>query len=195
MKLRDELPGKLSKRCGYLFAQYKQQTGAAEKKPRKSRDPSLPTRPYNKRGSAPSLSAKRKSAAAARRVAGQAGVSGEQQHQCNQWVPAAATRQQQPVLHELQPSTSGSLGPTEGSRLTGAYMAALEGLQRLVPGFQPRKVICDFEKPQKAAWRNVHPNTEVQGCYFHLAKAVCEKVKELGFRLLVQQDMHADSIL
>lgn len=81
------------------------------------------------------------------------------------------------------------------SRLTTAYMAALQGLRHLVPAFQPRKVICDYEPPQKAAWRRVYPNTEVQGCHFHFTKSVCDKAKELGLRRLLQEDVHADSIV
>lgn len=56
------------------------------------------------------------------------------------------------------------------SRLTPAYVAVLEALRHLVPTFQPRKVICDFEKAQTAAWRRVFPNVETQGCYFHFTK-------------------------
>ncbi|KAK3922600.1 Methylthioribose-1-phosphate isomerase [Frankliniella fusca] len=76
-----------------------------------------------------------------------------------------------------------------------AYQAALEGLRRLAPGFQPTQVICDFERAEKAAWKLVYPNAHVQGCHFHFSKAVCEYAKYLGLRRLLRENNEADSIV
>lgn len=51
------------------------------------------------------------------------------------------------------------------------YITALEALKGLVPGFNPRKVNCDFEPAQYRAWKTCFPGIRIRGCLFHYSKA------------------------
>ncbi|KAK3911177.1 Hydroxyacylglutathione hydrolase [Frankliniella fusca] len=81
------------------------------------------------------------------------------------------------------------------SKLTACYVVALQAIRQMCPNFRPTKIICDFEFAEQSAWRQVFPNAERHGCFFHHTNDVCQKAKELGLRPLVRQNEDADSIV
>lgn len=48
------------------------------------------------------------------------------------------------------------------------YEYALRKLKELEPRFDPSKIVMDFEQATKTAFKNVFPEIEIDGCFFHL---------------------------
>lgn len=66
-------------------------------------------------------------------------------------------------------------------KTTTAYVSVLEKLKSDCTDFnvQIKSIITDYESALQAAIKIVLPTTETFGCYFHFAKAVCAKYKEM----------------
>lgn len=60
-----------------------------------------------------------------------------------------------------------------------AYTTALNYLVQEVP-IVPTIVMSDYEEALRRAIRAVWPETEIKGCWFHYARAVYRKSRQLG---------------
>ena len=47
---------------------------------------------------------------------------------------------------------------------------------------RPLNIIIDFEKAEIAAIRELLPNTQIHGCWFHFRRAVWSKMQVLGLK-------------
>lgn len=81
------------------------------------------------------------------------------------------------------------------SKLQACYQVALQAIHQMLPGFRPRRVMCDFEFAQANAWEIEFPTIEVDGCLFHSSKAIAGHAKEIGLTNLIRENEEADSIV
>ncbi|KAK3907416.1 RuBisCO large subunit-binding protein subunit alpha, chloroplastic [Frankliniella fusca] len=71
-------------------------------------------------------------------------------------------------------------------RTTASYTAALEKIKKLAPGFQPKKIMSDFERAEQNALEMAFPNAQLHGCLFHYAKAIGCKARKLGMSRIIK---------
>ena len=55
-------------------------------------------------------------------------------------------------------------------------------------GWMPISITVDFEASCYVALRNIFPDAEIKGCYFHFKQCLWRKVQELGLATLYQHD-------
>ena len=55
------------------------------------------------------------------------------------------------------------------------YEAVLEKILEMIPNFQPKLAIGDFEKASRNAFRNTFSSIEVSGCLFHYTREFGKK--------------------
>ena len=62
------------------------------------------------------------------------------------------------------------------------YVKMIELLRQKWPNFQPTAISVDFEISLINAFREVFPQAEIRGCFFHLTQSVKRKVQEEGLQ-------------
>ena len=70
------------------------------------------------------------------------------------------------------------------------YEAVLEKILEMIPNFQPKLAIGDFEKASRNAFRNTFSSIEVSGCLFHYTRAIWKKVKKLELSTTYVRNFH-----
>ncbi|KAE8740773.1 hypothetical protein FOCC_FOCC013697 [Frankliniella occidentalis] len=75
------------------------------------------------------------------------------------------------------------------------YTAVLQHIKQLVPQFNPRVVMTDFEVGLQNAWKTVFPNANVIGCYWHSCRAFLKKARELGLVPFMNQHRRLRSLI
>ena len=66
-------------------------------------------------------------------------------------------------------------------KTTKLYRSVLKRVHDLVPEFQRRQVIADFEEAPSAAMHDVFgPDVTISDCWFHFAQALLKKLKKKG---------------
>ncbi|XP_034255342.1 uncharacterized protein LOC117653646 [Thrips palmi] len=81
------------------------------------------------------------------------------------------------------------------SQLTECYRAAITAIKLLLPGYEPKEIMCDFENSQQKALSIEFPIAQRRGCHFHFTKANLLHAKEMGLAVLIQDDGVCDSIM
>lgn len=61
-----------------------------------------------------------------------------------------------------------------------SYTKLFEVIKTAIPNFSPTKFTLDFEKASMAAIKEVFPEAEIKGCYFHFSQCIWKKGKQLG---------------
>ncbi|CAF1541239.1 unnamed protein product [Adineta ricciae] len=75
------------------------------------------------------------------------------------------------------------------------YQKMLDEIRQMVPAWQPRKVMMDFEKATQNVFERTFPGIELSGCYFHFCQNVLRFLQNHGFKQNYETDvMFADSI-
>lgn len=70
------------------------------------------------------------------------------------------------------------------------YEAVLQKIANMIPHFQPKLAIGDFEKASRNAFRTIFTTIEVSGCLFHYTQAIWKKVKKLQLSSPYTQNLH-----
>lgn len=60
------------------------------------------------------------------------------------------------------------------------YTQAFNEIRRLVPEFEPKHVITDFETGAINAFKSVYPIAKIHGCFFHLGQSLWRKIQNIG---------------
>ncbi|XP_077294150.1 uncharacterized protein LOC143916777 [Arctopsyche grandis] len=68
------------------------------------------------------------------------------------------------------------------------YVRAFHKLKTLLPGWEPDRVMMDFERAAINGFQTHWPRAQVTGCYFHLCQSIYRKIKELGLSRFYGQD-------
>ncbi|KAI1695005.1 MULE transposase domain-containing protein [Ditylenchus destructor] len=66
------------------------------------------------------------------------------------------------------------------NRVASTYISVLEKIKELRPDVNPQSFSLDFESAEIGAIRQVFPNTQLEGCFFHFQKAVLRYWKLIG---------------
>lgn len=66
------------------------------------------------------------------------------------------------------------------NRKTESYILVFRLIKAQVPGFNPKKIHCDFELATMNAIRQIFPAAKMIGCYYHWSRCVWRKAKRLG---------------
>ena len=59
------------------------------------------------------------------------------------------------------------------------YEAVLKKIADMMPDFQPKLAVGDYEKAPRNAFRTIFTSIDISGCLFHYSKAIWKKVKKL----------------
>ena len=81
----------------------------------------------------------------------------------------AVGRHTMPAIHSLMTSKSQELNS-----------AILKGLVAHVPQFEPIPSMSDWEPAVRNAFKELHPQMKVYGCWFHITQRICSKTHKLG---------------
>ncbi|XP_054717469.1 uncharacterized protein LOC129226865 [Uloborus diversus] len=68
-----------------------------------------------------------------------------------------------------------------------------ELLKEAEPNLKPTSILCDYEKAFHTAAKDVFPNVDLQGCFFHLSQNMRKHLRELG--LINEYNTNADFAL
>ena len=60
------------------------------------------------------------------------------------------------------------------------YVAVLEKIRSLVPQFQPRVCMSDWEAAPRNALRQMYQNVKINDCWFHFTQRIWSKTQKLG---------------
>lgn len=60
------------------------------------------------------------------------------------------------------------------------YMDVFETVKRNLPGWEPTRVMLDFERAAINAVQTQWINTQITGCFFHLRQSLHRQIKEYG---------------
>lgn len=63
-----------------------------------------------------------------------------------------------------------------------SYIEVLNTLIALEPDLNPNNVTIDFEQPFILAFKEVFPNSEIKGCFFHFQQCIWRKIQENGLQ-------------
>ena len=64
-----------------------------------------------------------------------------------------------------------------------------EILKNLVPNLAPKRILLDFEKAAMNAAKIAFPQTDMRGCYFHLAQSITRKVSSVGLKTTFENNL------
>ncbi|KAF0708394.1 Uncharacterized protein FWK35_00036338 [Aphis craccivora] len=59
---------------------------------------------------------------------------------------------------------------------------------RFEPDLNPNSIIIDFEQPFILAFKDVFPNAEIKGCFFHFQQCLWRKIQENGLQNIYAED-------
>lgn len=76
-----------------------------------------------------------------------------------------------PVLYALLPNKE-----------LQSYRRMWEAVRERIPGMNPTSVLTDFEHAAHGAVREIFPNADLTGCYFHLGQSLWRRLQALGLR-------------
>ena len=68
------------------------------------------------------------------------------------------------------------------------YENMLNLINLMLPGLNPEIILCDFEKGAINAFQNAFPNSNLQGCLFHLGQNLIKKINEVGLKVQYSND-------
>ena len=74
-----------------------------------------------------------------------------------------------PAIHYLMTSKSQKL-----------YIAILDRIFSNLPNFKPMTVISDWESAPRNSFKEIYPNININGCWFHYTQRIWAKVQKLG---------------
>ncbi|KAI1714458.1 MULE transposase domain-containing protein [Ditylenchus destructor] len=74
------------------------------------------------------------------------------------------------------------------NRVATTYISVLEKIKELRPDVNPQSFSLDFESAEIGAIRQVFPNTQLEGCFFHFQKAVLRYVYKQGNKCLYDKN-------
>ena len=60
------------------------------------------------------------------------------------------------------------------------YTAVVLKIKDLIPQLQPAKIMSDWERGSRNAFKNVYPGTRIYGCWFHYSQAIWRKIEKCG---------------
>ena len=60
------------------------------------------------------------------------------------------------------------------------YKAIMINIRSLLPELNPTSSMSDWELAPRIALKEVYPNTNVLGCWFHFTQKICSKVQKFG---------------
>ena len=60
------------------------------------------------------------------------------------------------------------------------YTAVLEDLASLIPQFQPKGSMSDWEPAPRNAFKEIYPQMKLYGCWFHFTQRIWAKTQKLG---------------
>ena len=66
------------------------------------------------------------------------------------------------------------------NKRTDTYRTLFRQLLEAEPDLQPESILTDFEIGAITAARETFPETNLQGCFYHIAQCVYQKVQTLG---------------
>ncbi|XP_064117591.1 uncharacterized protein LOC135223014 [Macrobrachium nipponense] len=82
-----------------------------------------------------------------------------------------------PVLYALLPN-----------KRHATYVRKFQMMSDEIPGLNPSRISCDFEQAAISAMEECFPGVVIQGCFFHLAHNVHKQLKQIGLRVLYNND-------
>ena len=60
------------------------------------------------------------------------------------------------------------------------YTAVVLKIKDLIPRLQLAKIMSDWERESRNAFKNVYPGTRTYGCWFHYSQAIWQKIQKCG---------------
>ena len=60
------------------------------------------------------------------------------------------------------------------------YTAVLDNISSLIPQFQPKLCMSDWEPAPRNSMKEVYPNVKIYGCWFHFTQCIWTKTQKLG---------------
>ncbi|XP_076039035.1 uncharacterized protein LOC143024138, partial [Oratosquilla oratoria] len=82
-----------------------------------------------------------------------------------------------PIIYALLPNKQRS-----------TYSKMFEMLKDLEPTLSPTSIICDFEHAAFTAMKEVFPEVEIKGCFFHLSQNMHRKITAMGYTSMYNND-------
>jgi len=73
-------------------------------------------------------------------------------------------------------------------RTKQSYIEILNVLKRFEPDLNPSSIMIDFEQPFILAFKDVFPNSEIKGCFFHFQQCIWRKIQENGLQNMYAED-------
>lgn len=74
-------------------------------------------------------------------------------------------------------------------KTTATYRRIFDELMILQPNFNPTNIVVDFELATVKAIREIFPNANIQGCYFHFKKNIIHQLGQHGLKARYQTDV------
>jgi len=73
-------------------------------------------------------------------------------------------------------------------RTKQSYIEFLNVLKRFEPDLNPNSIMIDFEQSFILAFKDVFPNSEIKGCFFHFQQCMWRKIQENGLHNMYAKD-------
>ena len=96
----------------------------------------------------------------------------------------AVGRHTMPAIHCIMTSKSQEL-----------YTAVLEDLASLIPQFQPKGSMSDWEPAPRNAFKEIYPQMKLYGCWFHFTQRIGAKTQKLGLTQSFKENVQVSKFI